>query len=61
MAVEQLLAAMRAEAAEEVRALRAQAQEELRSYVGRRHHEVDRPVEAARRERRRAGGETPDD
>lgn len=39
--------------------LRAQAEAELRSYVERRQREVDRLVEAARRERRRASGGTP--
>jgi hypothetical protein len=41
--------------------MRAKADEELRSYVERRHREVDRLVQAARRERDRAGGETAGD
>jgi hypothetical protein len=49
---------MRAEAAEEVTAQRAQAEQELRAYIERRHREVDRLVEAARHERRRAAGES---
>jgi hypothetical protein len=47
---------MRAEAAEEVRGMRTSAESELQAYVERRHREVDRLVDAARRERHRTGG-----
>jgi hypothetical protein len=46
---------MRAEAAENLEAERAQAELELRSYVARRHREVDRLVQAARRKRQSPG------
>lgn len=59
-AAQQLLAAMRAQATEDVRALRAQGEQEVRAYAERRHREIDRLVNAARRERRRSDGDPAD-